>query len=112
MTTAWMPLFEPVTEKGREGEKELSQWRVAIEAYRQMTDFLHLTPGGMRFTDESRQSIRDNLQRLAMCIGQMDSGQRGRGVNFDEVPHIMARICAGCMLMELSGALDRLEVDA
>ena len=111
MTTSGMPLFEPNTAKGHEGEQVISQWRIAIDAYRQMTDFLHLTPGGMRFTDESRQSIRDNLQRLSMCIGQMDSGQRGRGVSFDEVPHIMARICAGCMLMELSGALGRLEVD-
>ena len=61
--------------------------------------------------DTAKGHEGDGVRRLAECIGQMDAGQRGKGVSFDEVPHVMARICAGCMLMELSGALDSLAVD-
>ena len=111
MSTTGYPLFERDTAKGRENESVISQWRVAIDAYQQMCGFLKLSPDGMRFTESSRESIKANLRRLAECIGQMDAGQRGKGVSFDEVPHVMARICAGCMLMELSGALDRMAVD-
>ena len=111
MSTVGLPLFQADTAKGREGEHEFEQWRVAIDAYRAMTDFLGLTPQGMSFTEASRQSIRDNLAVLSRAVGQMDAGQKGTGVSFDEIPHVMARICAGCMLMELSGALDRLETD-
>jgi hypothetical protein len=41
----------------------------------------------------------------------MDAGQRGKGVPFDEIPHLFARIAVAAMHMEMSGALDRLEVD-
>lgn len=111
MSTFGLPLLEGSTAKGREGESEFSQWRVAIDAYKQMVDFLHLTPQGTRFTQADRDSMERELQRLAECICQMDAGQRGRGVNFDEIPHVMSRIAVGCMRMKLSGALDRLEVD-
>jgi hypothetical protein len=30
---------------------------------------------------------------------------------FDEIPHLFARIAVAAMHMEMSGALDRLEVD-
>lgn len=112
MSTVGMPLFDADTAKGHEGEKVVNQWRVAIDAYSQMIAFLKLTPERTVFTDADREAIRGGLRRLAQCVGQMNSGQRGDGVSFDEVPHVMARICAGCMRMELSGALDRLEVDA
>lgn len=112
MTTVGMPLLEPCNAKGREDEPVFSQWRVAIDAYRTMVDFLHLTPEGQTFTKSDRESIRRDLKRLSECVGQMDAGQRGKGVSFDEVPHIMARISVAAMRMELSGALDRLEVDA
>lgn len=111
MSTHGYPLHDADTAKGHEGDGVISQWRVAIDAYKQMCGFLKLSPDGMRFTESSRESIRANLRRLAECIGQMDAGQRGKGVSFDDVPHVMARICAGCMLMELSGALDSLAVD-
>ena len=103
------------TEKGHEGEHEFDQWRVAIDAYKQMTDFLGLTPSGMRFTEASRDAIRRDLRRLAKGVGQMNAGQdkyaTKNSVSFDEVPHIMARLSAALMLMELSGALDRVAVD-
>ena len=111
MTTVGMPLIERSTAKAGYGAPELSQWRVAIDAYRAMTDFLKLTPDGTRFTESDRRALKRELRRLAQCVGQMDSGQRGKGVDFDEVPHVMARIAVGCMRMELGGALDRLEVD-
>lgn len=111
MSTIGLPLLEGSTAKGREGEPEFSQWRVAIDAYKTMVDFLHLMPDGEQFTQADRESIERDLQRLAECVGQMDAGQRGRGVSFDEIPHVMSRIAVGCMRMKLSGALDRLEVD-
>ncbi len=111
MSTMGYPLFEHDTAKGRESESVISQWRVAIDAYEQMVLFLELTPHNMKFTQYDRESIERDLQRLAQAIGQMDAGQKGKGVNFDEIPHIMARISAACMRMKLSGALDRLETD-
>lgn len=111
MSTFGMPLIEHDTAKGHEDEPVFSQWRVAIDAYEQMILFLELTPYNMKFTDSDRQSINRDLERLAQAVGQMNAGQNGKGVNFDEIPHIMARIAAACMHMKLSGALDRLEVD-
>ena len=111
MTTIGMPLLEHDAAKGRENEPVFSQWRVAIDAYKQMVLFLELTPHNMKFTQHDRESIERDLERLAQAVGQMNDGQKGVGVNFDEVPHIMARIAAACMHMKLSGALERLEVD-
>ena len=111
MTTTGLPLLERNTSKVNYGSHEFSQWRVAIDAYEQMVLFLELTPYNMKFTQHDRESIEHDLKRLAQAIGQMDAGQKGKGVDFDEIPHIMARIAAACMHMKLSGALDRLEVD-
>lgn len=111
MTSYGMPLIERSTSKSDYGAPEFSQWRVAIDAYEQMVLFLELTPYNMKFTQHDRESIEHDLERLAQAIGQMDAGQKGKGVSFDEIPHIMARIAAACMHMKLSGALDRLEVD-
>lgn len=72
---------------------------------------LELTPYNMKFTQHDRESIERDLERLAQAVGQMNAGQKGKCVNFDEIPHIMARIAVACMHMKLSGALDRLEVD-
>lgn len=112
MSTFGMPLIEKSTGKSTHGQPEFSQWRVAIDAYQTMVDFLKLSPDGMRFTESDRQSIKRDLKTISACVGQMDAGQRGRGVSFDEIPHAMSRIAVVAMIMELSGALDRLEVDA
>jgi hypothetical protein len=106
-----MPLLESSTAKSDYGAPVFNQWRVAIDAYQAMVGFLNLMPEGATFTESDRQSLERDLERLAQCVGQMDGGQRGKGVSFDEVPHIMSRIAVGCMRMKLSGALDRLEVD-
>lgn len=111
MTTVGTPLLEHDTAKGRENMPVFSQWRVAIDAYEQMVKFLKMEPEHVLFTESDREAIERELQRLAQAIGQMDAGQKGKGVSFDEIPHIMARIAVGCMRMKLSGALDRLEVD-
>jgi hypothetical protein len=111
MTTIGMSLIEHSTAKGHEDEPVFNQWRVAIDAYEQMVMFLELTPNNTKFTQHDRESIERDLERLAQAVGQMNAGQKGNGVNFDEIPHIMARIAAACMHMKLSGALDRLEVD-
>lgn len=111
MSTIGMPLFEKSAAKSTYGALEFNHWRVAIDAYQTMVDFLHLTPDGMRFTEADRQSIKRDLDTITRCVAQMDSGKRGRGVNFDEIPHTMARIAAAVTVMELSGKLDEIEVD-
>lgn len=112
MSTHGMRLLERSTAKSDYGAPVFNQWRVAIDAYRQMVDFLHLTPEGTTFNASDKASLERDLERLAQCVGQMDGGQRGRGVGFDEVPHIMGRIAVGCMRLKLSGKLDEMEVDA
>lgn len=112
MSTYGLPLLERSTAKGSEGAPVLSQWRVAIDAYQQMVDFLHMTPEGTTFNASDKQSMERDLERLAQCVGQMDAGQRGKGVSFDEVPHIMSRLAVSCMRLKLSGKLDEMEVDA
>lgn len=89
----------------------MSQWRVAIDAYQQMVDFLNLTPGGTTFNASDRAGMERDLERLAQCVGQMDAGQRGCGVSFDEVPHIMSRLAVACTRLKLSGKLDEMELD-
>lgn len=111
MSTYGLPLIERSTAKGNEGAPVLSQWRVAIDAYRQMVEFLRLTPGGMTFNASDKASMERDLERLAACIGQMDAGQRGKGVDFDEVSHIFSRLAVACMRLKLSGKLDALELD-
>jgi hypothetical protein len=59
-----------------------------------------LKPGDRRVADEGE----DGERRPA-------KGKRGKGVSFDEVPHIMSRLAVGCMRLKLSGKLDELELD-
>ena len=84
--------------------------KAATDSFATMCAFLHLERE-QRFTESDRQAIKRDLARLAQAVGQMDAGQRGSGVNFDELPFLFTRIAAACMHMEMSGALDRLEVD-
>ena len=111
MSTYGLPLLECDTSKQTYGEPVYDQWRVAIDAYRTMVEFLHLTPDGATFNASDKASMERDLERLAQCVGQMDAGQRGRGVSFDEVPHIMGRLAVACMRLKLSGKLDEMEVD-
>ena len=111
MSTIGMPLIERDTSKSTYGQPVLDHWRVAIDAYQQMVDFLKLTPEGTTFNASDKEGMERDLQRLAACVGQMDSGKRGKGVSFDEVPHIMSRLAVGCMRLKLSGKLDELELD-
>lgn len=84
---------------------------VATDSFAAMCAFLQLDRH-QRFTESDRQAIKRDLRRLAQAVGQKDAGQRGKGVPFDEVPFLFSRIAAACMHMEMSGALDRLDVDA
>ena len=99
------------TSKSNYGAPVFNQMAVAEDSFATMVAFLHLDKN-QRFNESDRQAIKRDLARLAQCVGQMDAGQRGRGVGFDEMPHLFARIAAACMHMEMSGALDRLEVTA
>ena len=106
-----MPLLERDTSKPTYGEPVFDHWRVAIDAYQTMVDFLGMTPEGTTFNQSDKQSMERDLERLAQCVGQMDSGKRGKGVSFDEVPHIMSRLAVACMRLKLSGKLNEMEVD-
>lgn len=111
MSTIGMPLIERDTSKSTYGQPVFNHWRVAIDAYQQMIDFLEMTPEGTTFNASDKEGMERDLQRLAACVGQMDSGKRGKGVSFDEVPHIMSRLAVACMRLKLSGKLDELELD-
>ena len=111
MSHVGLPLIDRDTSKSRYGAPVIDDWRVAIDAYQTMVDFLKLTPQGMTFNEHDRQALKESVERLGLCVGQMDSGKRGKGISFDEVPHIMSRISAIATLMVLSGSLDRMEVD-
>ena len=111
MSIHGMPLLERCTAKDHEGEPVYNQWSVAIDAYHTMVDFLKLTPENTTFNASDKAAMERDLERLAQCVGQMDAGQRGRGVSFDEVPHIMSRLAVACMRLKLSGKLDEMEVD-
>ena len=41
----------------------------------------------------------------------MDAGQRGKGVPFDEVPHVMVRMCVAACILAMSGKLEELEAE-
>lgn len=111
MSTHGLPLLEHSIAKGSEGAPVPNQWRVAIDAYETMIAFLGMTPEGTTFNQSDKESMERDLERLAQCVGQMDAGQRGKGVSFDEVPHIMSRLAVACMRLKLSGKLDEMEVD-
>lgn len=111
MSDESMPLLGRSTGKANYGAPVFSQWRVAIDAYQTMVGFLHLTPEGATFNASDKASLERDLERIAQCVGQMDGGQRGKGMSFDEVPHIMCRIAVGCMRLKLAGKLDEVEVD-
>lgn len=88
----------------------LTQTGVALDAFDAMVGFLKLDPHPT-FTASDRDAMERDLETLAAVVGQMDAGQRGRGVSFDEVPHAMVRVCVGAMRIKLSGKLDETEVD-
>ena len=105
-----MPLLERDTSKPTYGEPVFDHWRVAIDAYKTMVDFLKLTPQGATFNASDKAAMERDLQMLAQCVGQMDSDKRGKGVSFDEVPFITTRLAVACTRMVLSGALDAMAV--
>lgn len=88
----------------------LTQTGVALDAFDAMVGFLKLDPHPM-FTAHDRAAMERDLETLAACVGQMDSGKRGRGTSFDEIPHAMVRVCVAAMRLKLSGKLDEMEVD-
>jgi hypothetical protein len=98
------------TSKGNYGAPVFDQMAVAEDSFATMCAFLHLDKH-QRFTESDRKAIKHDLKRLAQCVGQMDAGQRGKGVSFNEVPHVMGRLAVACMRLKLSGKLDEMEVD-
>lgn len=103
-------VFTRSTSKDNYGQHEFSQTAVAMESFDVMARFLGMQQQ-CTFTESDRQAMIRSLDRLAMVVGQMDAGQRGRGVSFDQVPHEMVRVCVGAMRMAMSGKLNAMEVD-
>lgn len=75
-----------------------------------MCTFLNLDPEKQKFTKADRDAVKRDVERLSQCVCQMDAGQRGKGVSFDEVPFITTRLAVACTRMVLSGVLDAMEV--
>lgn len=92
------------TAKASYGEPTFNQTGVALDSFDMMMTFLNME-GPTEFTDADKEAMIRDLEILAAGIGQMDAGQRGRGVSFDEIPHAMVRVCVGAMRMYLSGTL-------
>lgn len=84
--------------------------RAARDSLRQQIAFLGMGERP-RFTEDVRMAIYECAEELGALTRQMDAGQRGKDITFDEVPHVMVRMCvAGCILA-MSGKLDELEVE-
>ena len=79
--------------------------RAARDSLRQQIAFLGMGERP-RFTEDVRMTIYECAEELGALTRQMDAG-----IPFDEVPHVMVRMCvAGCILA-MSGKLDELEVE-
>ena len=84
--------------------------RAARDSLRQQIAFLGMGERP-RFTEDVRMTIYECAEELGALTRQMDAGQRGKGITFDEVPHVMVRMCvAGCILA-MSGKLEELETE-
>lgn len=82
--------------------------RSAYDSLRQQVGFLGMQ-GRPRFTDAAKAAMYECAAQLGELTRQMDAGQKGRGIPFDDAMHIMVRMCvAGCVLV-MSGRLDRIE---
>lgn len=100
--------------KGNEGKKVFDQAAVAHEGLASMVAFLCLDPHPS-FTADDADLLTHECDRLAAACGQMNAGQEKYAkktyVNFDEIPHIMTRICALAMRLVMSGRLRIVEGD-
>lgn len=84
--------------------------RAARDSLRQQTAFLNMGERP-RFTEDVRMAMCECAEELGRLTRQMDGGQRGKGIDFDEGMHVMVRMCvAGCILA-MSGKLEELEVE-
>lgn len=80
----------------------------AYDSLRQQVAFLGMQ-SRPRFTDATKAAMYECAAQLGEVTRQMDAGQKGRGITFDEAMHIMVRMCvAGCVLV-MSGLLDGVE---
>ena len=83
---------------------------VAVDSFRAMMAFLRMEERP-RFTEDGRESLRDRCATLAAATGQMDAGQRGKGISFDELPFCFINIAVAACILVMSGKLDELEVE-
>lgn len=67
--------------------------------------------GQQKFTEFNRENLIENLAKLRMLMTQADAGQRGEGVNQEELEFIQSHIVVETMCMWLAGKLDMVEVD-
>lgn len=87
----------------------------AVDAFAAMATFLSLE-NPCKFTEADRESLRADMEWLAACVGQMNSGQKKYGNtkshDFREMDWPIVRMMVGMMRLYLSGKIDMLEVDA
>lgn len=84
--------------------------RAARDSLRQQIAFLGMGERP-RFTEDARMAIYECAEELGALTRQMDAGQRGSGISFDEAPHVMVRMCVAACILATSGKLEELEVE-
>ena len=97
------------TAKGHEGRKILDPTGISNDVFCQMIAFLNLDPHP-QFTKDDAEILIQECSKIALCIGQMDSGQRGNknNLDFDEIPFIQTRIVTLAMRLCMSGQLEKI----
>lgn len=63
-----------------------------------------------RFTEDTRMAMYECAEQLGRVTRQMDAGQRGKGITFDDAMHIMVRLCVAACILAWSGHLEDVEV--
>ena len=84
--------------------------RAARDSLRQQIAFLGMGQRP-RFTDDVRMAIYECAEELGALTRQMDAGQRGKGIPFDDIPHVMVRMCVVGCILAMSGKLEELETE-
>lgn len=84
--------------------------RAARDSLRQQIAFLGMAERP-KFTEDVRMTIYECAEELGALTRQMDAGQRGKGIPFDDIPHVMVRMCAAGCILAMSGKLEEMEVE-
>lgn len=63
------------------------------------------------FTEDARIAMYECAEQLGRATRQMDAGQKGKGMTFDDAMHVMVRMCVAACILAWSGKLEEVMVD-